>query len=91
MRRCACGRGSSEHLAATLRASMAAAQAAHRLVEAPGLHSAAAADAVRSLAELLPWESGCKAAILALTGVPGALSRLLDLVRVRCSCIHTCP
>ncbi|CAL8468510.1 g8050 [Coccomyxa elongata] len=74
-------RGSSEHLAATLRASMAAAQAAHRLVEAPGLHSAAVADAVRSLAELLPWEAGCKAAILALTCVPGALSRLLDLVR----------
>jgi hypothetical protein len=79
----ACGRGSSEHLAATLRASMAAAQAAHALVEAPGLHSAAAADAARALAELLDWESGRSAAVCSLSNVLGALSRLLDLVRVR--------
>lgn len=62
---------------------MAAAQAALALVEAPGLHSAAAADATRALAELLNWEAGRAAAVCAVANVPGALSRLLDLVRVR--------
>lgn len=76
-------RGTSEHLATVLRASLAAGQAAGTLVGAIGLHSAWAMSAVRGLVELLPWEPGHRAALCALSCRAGALNRLLDLVRVR--------
>ena len=77
------GRGSAPALAGALRASLAAAQAAHALVGAQGLSSPEASAAASGLAELLPWAAGRKAAVNALVCVPGALPRCLDLVRVR--------
>jgi hypothetical protein len=76
-------RGSAAALASTLRAGLAAAQAAHALVSAPGLSSPEAYAAAAGLAELLPWAAGRKAVVNALVCVPGALPRCLDLVRVR--------
>ena len=75
-------RGTSEHLATVLRASLAAGQAAGTLVGAVGLHSGRLLAAVRGLVELLPWEPGRRAALCALACRPGALNRLLDLLRV---------
>lgn len=69
-------------MAATLRGSLAAAQTAHALVDAHGLHSHAATAAVQGLSELLSFEGGRKAAINAIVCVPDTLSRLLDLIRV---------
>ncbi len=75
-------RGSAEHLATVLRASLAAGQAAGTLVDAVGLHSGRLLAAMRGLVELLPWEPGRRAALCALACRSGALNRLVDLLRV---------
>ena len=75
-------RGTAQHLATVLRASLTAGQAAGTLVGTAGLHSLRVLSAARSLVELLPWEPGHRAAVCALSSCSGALNRLLDLVRV---------
>ncbi len=59
------------------------------MVDALGVHSAEAVEAVRGLTELLPWEGGRRAAVCVLACMPGTLSRILDLVRVRATLVSS--